>query len=1084
MKNEYNILKRCCKETLLQNLRQILFISCFCITGISAEAFSSSISMQEKLAFGHLDEFVSIEIKNPVSIVIVKEEKAIVQETVSGTVSEEAGNPIPGVAVMVKASRQGTVTDVEGRYSIEVPNENDTLIFSFVGYVTREIPVNGRSVIDVTLMEDVRSLDEVVVVGYGTQKKSDLTGSVVSVKDEVIKNRPIVNLNQALVGQLAGVNVALNDGTPGGETSIKIRGIGSINAGNEPLYVIDGFPTTQAFANALLPSDVESVNVLKDASATAIYGSRGANGVIIITTKSGKSGKPVISVNASYGLANVMKRDYYDLLSGPEYIEYARELRNNQWVRAGVGNSPADPNDVRPPQFQIPDEFLEWNGIDTNWQDAIFETARVQNYDLSFRGGTEKSRYFFSTGFAGDDGVLIGTGFQKYSARMKIDAELVENILEGGMNLAPSYTNQRVAKYSGTNIYESVIASALAMPPIIPVYNEDGSYADRMHPIAGFLPIPNPVQLANEIKNYNNAFSTLFNSYLQLKVLKDLRLRTNFGATIISSRNDFYHPSTAPYFWAPIPVNPSGSSSTSNTYNWLSETTLNYEKVFQRNHSINLLAGFSAQKEHNHSNFVRATNFPNDLVPTLNAGEVNGGNSFVSEWSLLSYIGRVNYSFKDRYLLTSTIRRDGSSRFGKNTKWGFFPSAAVGWIISNEPFLDNSELLSFLKLRSSYGITGNNAIGNYAHIGLLGITNQTFGPGQGSNHPGIYPTTLSNPDLTWEKSKQLDVGMDIGLFGNRINLDLDYYYNRTTDLLLNVNLPTTTGFPSVLRNVGEVENTGYEIMLNGVVHDNGKLKWNTTLNFSHNRNKVLRLGPTGDPIYGFAGTRITAVGGPIGANRGLVQIGVLTQADIEAGVPIFPGQTAGDVKYLDTNGDGTISNFNGPDGVFIGDANPNYLFGMNNMFQYGNFDLNIMVNGQTGGMTMDLTSQGLWDPDGSNVMRKQWEGRYISDEEPGDGMTPRSGMVGGGRPDTRLVQKTDYLRIRNVSLGYNFTSDYLSNLRVYASVENLITWTSFEGFNPQATSWGGAQNATINGLTGGGSYPLPRIMLLGINLSF
>lgn len=340
-----------------------------------------------------------------------------------------------------------------------------------------------------------------------------------------------------------------------------------------------------------------------------------------------------------------MRRDYYDLLDGEEYVEYARELRNNQWVRAGAGNSPSDPNDVRPPQFQIPEELRTWNGINTDWQDAIFETARIQNYDLSVRGGVDKSRYFFSTGYAGDDGVLIGTGFQKYTARMKVDAELIDNVLEAGMNLAPSYTNQRVAKYSGTNIYESVIASALAMPPNIPVYNEDGSYADRMNPMAGFLPIPNPVQLGNEIKNNNKIFSALFNSYLQLNFNEDLNIRTNFGATMINRRNDFYHPSTAPYFWAPPPVNPSGSSSTSNSYNWISETTLNYQRSFLNNHKLDLLGGFSAQKEHNHSNFVSANNFPNDLVQTLNAGEVNRGNSFESEWSLLSYCRKTELFF-------------------------------------------------------------------------------------------------------------------------------------------------------------------------------------------------------------------------------------------------------------------------------------------------------------------------------------------------------------------------------------------------------------------------------------------------------
>jgi len=644
-----------------------------------------------------------------------------------------------------------------------------------------------------------------------------------------------------------------------------------------------------------------------------------------------------------------------------------------------------------------------------------------------------------------------------------------------------------VAQYSGTSIYNSVIASALAMPPNIPVYNPDGSYADDMHPYPGFNQIPNPLQLAKEIQNHNVIYSTLFNTYLKLNVLKYFEVRTNFGATMNYSRNDFYHPSTAPDFFAPAPVTPYGSSSTGDLYNWLSETTINYQRIFSNAHSLNFLAGFSAQKEHAHSNSVSATNFPNDLVQTLNAGVINGGNSFESEWSLLSFIGRLNYAYRDKYLVTATFRSDGSSRFGQNTKWGSFPSGAMGWVISKEKFLANSHTLSFLKLRLSYGLTGNNNIGNYAHIGLLGYTNQTFGSGQGTNYSGIYPTSLSNEDLSWEKAKEIDAGADIGLIGDRIFLSFDYYNRRTSDLLLNVNLPSTTGFSSVLTNIGEVENKGYEIALTTRNIDNHSFSWTTTFNFAYNRNKVLKLGPTGDPIYDFYGTRITAVGGPVGASRGLIQTGVLTQKDIDAGVPIFPGETAGDAKYLDVNKDGTISNFNGDDGVFIGDANPKYVFGINNMLSYRNFDLSIMINGQTGGKTMDLTSQGLWDPSGSNVMYKQYDGRYISDAEPGNGWTLRAGNINGGTPDTRLIQKTDYLRIRNVSLGYQIPlgkAQYIKGIRTYISVENLITWTDFEGFNPQSTSFGGSQVATINGLTGGGSYPLPRIVSLGFNFTF
>lgn len=477
---------------------------------------------------------------------------------ISGKVTEENGNPLPGATITVLSGTQRvatTTTNASGNFVVQAPDENVTLEISFVGYVTKRItnPVSSGA-LSITLTPDAASMNDVVFIGYGSQRKIDMTGSVASVKEDVIRNRPINNLNQALVGQLAGGAVAQNDASPGGETSIKIRGLGSISGGNEPLYVIDGFPSTQAFANAILPNDIASVDVLKDASATAIYGSRGSNGVILITTKSGTRGTPSVSVNASHGFASVAKRDYYDLLTGPEYIQYAKELRNNQWEREAPGNSASDPNSARPPQFQIPDFLNTWNGVNTDWQDAIFESAAIRNYDVSVRGGSDNVRYFFSGGYTGDDGVLVGSNFEKFTARVKVDADLVNNKVKAGFNLAPSFTRQQVAKYNGTSIYESVIASALGMPPIVPVYNEDGSYGDRMYPIAGFLPIPNPVQLAREIQNMNRSFSSLMNTYLAWNITPGLELRTNFGATFIYNENDSYHPTTAPRFFAPPPA--------------------------------------------------------------------------------------------------------------------------------------------------------------------------------------------------------------------------------------------------------------------------------------------------------------------------------------------------------------------------------------------------------------------------------------------------------------------------------------------------------------------------------------------------
>ncbi len=1006
-----------------------------------------------------------------------------IAQEIRGKVTDENGVPLPGVNIVIKGTTQGVITDLKGSYSINAPADA-TLVFSYVGYQKKEVPVENQNVIDVQIVPDAYALNEVVAIGYGSMKKSDLTGSVVSVNEEAIKDRPLTTINQALIGKMAGVAVELNDATPGSLTSIKIRGAGSITAGNEPLYVIDGFPVGQVEANSLLPSDIASINVLKDASSTAIYGSRGANGVILITTKSGLNMTPVIQFDASYGFAGVAKRDYYDLLDANEYAEFIGVVKNELWVRDG--NDPSVPEQDRPASYRIPDYVKNRDpNVNTNWQDVIFEPAAIQNYSLNVRGGSDKTRYYFSVGYAGDDGVVIGSNYQKITARIKLDANLVKDRLTAGLNIAPSYANKRVSVINSGDVFSSVIGSALAMPPIIPVYNQDGTYGSTAN-ITGIPFFGSPLQLAKEYEDKTNMFTSLANSYLDLTILEGLDLKTSFGFVFNNSARDYFRPSSLWRPFAPAPTYADGSSEYSNSVDWLSETLLNYSKTFNDAHEINLLAGFTAQKDRRTGNYAFATNFPNDLVHTLNAGTIQSGNSSVSEWSLLSFLGRINYSYMGRYLITGTIRRDGSSRFGPENKYGTFPSIAAAWRVSQEDFLQGIETISNLKLRASYGITGNNAIGNYAYIGLVGITNQTFGPGAGSNYSGIYPTTIGNPALSWEVSKQFDLGLDIGLLKERISLTLDYYNNHTSDLLLNVNLPTTSGFSSSLQNIGEVENKGFEA---AIITRNvqGAFTWTTGFNISFNKNVVLKLGPNGDPIFDFYGTRITEIGGEMGASNGLVVLGVLTQADIDAGVAVFPGEVAGDIKYKDVNNDGVISNFNGPDGVNIGNPFPDYIFGFSNTFTYKNFDLSVYINGQAGGRTLDLVGQGMWSSGGNNIFKSWYENRYISDAQPGDGTTPHLTFGLGGLPDTRLIQKTDYLRIANITLGYDLPSDrisFMSGFRIYASVENLATYSKFMGYNPQVKSLGAEQNSTLGGFALGGAYPVPRVFSLGLSVSF
>jgi TonB-linked SusC/RagA family outer membrane protein len=1007
------------------------------------------------------------------------------QKNITGNVTS-ADSVLRGVTVQVRGGLAAAQTDDRGQFNIKA-SPGQTLVFTHVGFNTQEVKIGNRLVVDIQMVAISKQLDDVVVIGYGTQAKKDLTGSVASVTDDMVKDRPIASLNEGLVGQIPGVDISLSDATPGGEIDVKIRGIGSIGAATEPLYVVDGFPTSQAFANAIDPATILSMDVLKDASSTAIYGSRGSNGVIMITTKSGKNRQPTITFNTLTGQADVARRDYYQTLNGPDYVEFTKEALNNQWVYSGPGRSASDPNSVRvaagEPGLIIPDNIATWNGVSTDWQSQVFRPALVQNYDMSVTGGSPNVRYLLSGGFYDNQGVVIGTGYQKYTAQAKIDVNLFDDRIETGINIIPAYMHQRIAQYQGQNVYASTIGDALGMPSDIPMYNSDGSYGQVINPQPGFAPIINPVQLGKQLQDYNFNLSNLANAYLKFNVTRDLEVKTTAGVTVYYAQNDYYYPSTIPQNGS-VPSNVGGSSSTSSTINWLSETTVTYHKTFATDHKINVVAGFSSQKETDHANSVSGDNFPNDLVQTLSAAGFTSGSSSEAQWSLLSYYARLNYSYKDKYLLTGTVRRDGSSVFGASNKYGNFPSAAAGWVVSNENFLKNNQTISFLKIRGSYGVSGNNGIGDYSSIGLLSNVLTTFGAGAGSVQTGIIPTTLSNPSLKWEKSSEVDIGMDINFIKDRISVTADYYDRHSSNLLLTVTLPTTTGFSSTLENVGEVENKGYELGFTTKNFVGRNFHWTTTFNISYNFNKVLNLGPTNAPISGFAGTHITKVGGTVGANYGLKMLGILTAADIAGGkVPLFPGEHPGDPRYFDANGDGTISNFNGVDAVDLGQVQPSHIYGITNTFSYKQFDLLVLINGQWGGHIMDLTDQGLGASGANALYNKQFKGRYISDADPGNGYTLAPGSALQGEPDTRLVQSTNYTRIRTVALGYTFPSraHFYKKLRVFATIENLITWKLSEEYNPQAVAFGSGTTVSINGLEGGGSYPLPRTVSVGVN---
>ncbi|QNF33203.1 TonB-dependent receptor [Adhaeribacter swui] len=1022
--------------------------------------------------------------------------KKPVPARVSGVVKSVTGETLPGVTVLVKGTTVGTTTATDGSYTLDVPDNTGTLVFSFIGFITREVPVNSEAVINVTLTEDTQSLKEVVVVGYGTQQRGDITSAVATVSTKSIENQPLAGLDQAIAGQAAGVQAAQRSGTPGGGVTVRVRGTGSIGAGNEPLYVVDGFPIEGDYNRDLNPlatinpNDIESIQILKDASSAAIYGSRGSNGVVIITTKRGKAGKTRINLNTYYGVQQVANK--IDMLNAREYAEYNTEARNNAWVDAG-GNA-SDPNSVRPDRFKIPPMFADPAslGKGTDWQDEVFRTAPIQNYELSASGGNENSQFLISGSYFNQQGVVLKTGFERYSFRVNLDTKVSDKI-KLGVNLAPSYSTNDVLPVEDQVFTGGILAAALSMAPTIPVYNPDGTYTTQL----GVSPyvtgiIENPVAIANKIKGGTAAFRTLGTFFGEYAIVKGLTFKTSLGVDYTDSRSNFYHPSDLGRDGASAPVIPIANASSSRGIILLNENTLTFDRTFN-DHNITALAGFTNQKARGESANMFATNFPNDLVMTLNAGQVTSGGTSMAEWSLLSFLGRVNYSYKSKYLFTATVRQDGSSRFGAGNKWGTFPSASVGWNIAQENFMSHVTPVSDFKIRASYGLAGNNTIGNYNHIGLLSATRYVFGPGTGTIVNGLQPTSISNQNLSWEKMDQLDLGVDIGLLKNRLFLTVDYYNKNTSDLLLSVPVPSSTGYTTALQNIGKINNKGWEFALNSKNLVNA-FTWNTDFNISFNKNKVLALGPSGDPIISKSpsfspNTHITQIGSPIGSFYGYEVIGIYqNQADVDNSPAVrgVGGSKPGDLKYHDVNGDGQIT---GADVTIIGDNQPDFTYGFTNTFGYKDFSLSVLIDGAEGFELLNGSRRNIGLVSGS-YSRRDVLNRWQSPENPGDGKTPRANVVptGGNLSyvSSLLVEDASFLRIRNINLRYRLPEKVFKYVRAQNgslsfSVQNAFTFTKYLGYNPEQSFQG------TSPLTPGvdyNGYPVARTFTLGLNITF
>lgn len=1020
--------------------------------------------------------------------------------TVHGQITDAQKQPLPGVSVVIKGTTTGISSDIDGKYSISA-DANATLVFSFVGMKTIEMPVKGRTTIDVMMQEDAAQLEEVVVVGYGQMKRSDLTGSVVSVSNDAIEKSVPTSVDQVLQGRAAGVQVQVNSGTPGGSSSIRIRGINSLNASNEPIFVIDGVvidgSTGSGTDNALAsinPSDIVSMDILKDASATAIYGARAANGVIMITTKKGQAGEAKFSYDGYVGWQ--MMPNKLEMLNLREYAEH-----KNARTEAGIVTG--DNNFVRP-------DLL---GEGTDWQDELFQVALMHSHNISATGGNEKVTYALGAGFLDQEGIAIGSGFRRLNLRGNFDAQ-IKKWLKGGMNFAFSQSKQKV-----TVDEQSLIETALKQTPNVSVRNADGSFDG---PDTDMYVQTNPVGLAMMRENKNEKAGFRTNGYLEATFMEGLSLRTELSTDFGITNAYKFNPS---YEFGAI-KNEVVESERAKSYNkfWSWKNILTYNKTFAALHQVNVMLGQEMQKSDWEYLAGKRSGFLSNVAHDLNAGDAKtslaNGNSGSS--AILSYFGRIFYSYDDRYLLTGTLRYDGSSNFAEGNRWGLFPSVAVAWKVSNESFLRDNEVLNNLKLRLGWGTVGNQNVSSYAYTSSLTSVTTVWGTGQLTGN-------MANPDLKWETTYSGNLGLDVNLFHNRIEFIGDVYYKKTKDLLLQLPLPAymgTSGQGAVSApwvNIGSLENKGVELTLNTVNVDRGGFTWKTNLVFSLNRSKVKRLDTESSVIdktlrQGSENTIVTrtAIGRSIGEFYGYKVIGRFNEAtdfyykdangNIKEvarpkGVDISEtGTWIGDYIFEDVDNNGVIDE---ADRTFIGNPEPKFTYGIGNTFSYKGFDLTIYLNGVYGNDVINYQRRWLENPRESHNLLKSALG-YARVEliDPNGPTDIRNVHITGGDPhmyrlsssssnannrmSDRYVEDGSFIRLQNISLAYNFPKRWvnrigLDNVRLYVNMQNVYTWTKYKGYDPEIGSYN--QDALMSGIDNA-RYPTPSIYTVGVNLTF
>ncbi len=972
------------------------------------------------------------------------------QINVRGTVSDQSNEPVIGASIAVKGGNTGAVTDIDGKFSIQT-DANSTLTVSFLGYKTMIVPVNGRTMIDVVLTEDNAQLDEVVVIGYGTMKKGDLTGAVSSLGNKDFGNRPVSNIGEAMQGKLAGVQV-IDAGKPGDNVTIKVRGLGSIN-NSDPLVVIDGVPTDLGI-NAVNMADIDRLDVLKDASATAIYGSRGANGVIMITTKKGENGKSGLSLSANASMQNVTHVP--TLLNASEYAALSNDM---------MLNSGRVPN----PDFADPQSL----GVGTNWTDELFKTGFMQNYTLSYFGGNDKSHYYVSGGFLDQTGTVKSVGYQRFTFQFNSDSQGTK-WLKFSNNLSFSTDRKSSGSYN--------IGDALKALPVFPVKDDNGEWSGPEGNAEWYGSIRNPIGPTEINTSNTKGYNFLANITAEITFAKWLKFRSTFG---YDAKFWFYDSFTPKYAWKPIPTEESSrykSDNKSFTYLWDNYFTFDY--TLANDHHFNLMAGTSAQW--NNVDYLNAQKnvFQFDNVHEMDNGQkmyAIGGN--LTEWALLSYMARFTYNYKGRYMITATIRRDGSSKFGPKQRWGTFPSVALAWRISEEDWFPKNDYVNDLKLRAGYGVTGSQAsVSNYGYLATYSTSVYPFGT-SGDQQPALVSTTLANPYIHWEQVAQSNIGFDAALFNSRIFLSFDAYVKRTNQMLVKASVPITSGFEdtsTTYTNAGKVLNKGFEVNLRSINFASKNLYWETSVIGTYNRNKIKDLN-SAVPYYinqiNNSYVTMLAKNYPINVFYGYVTDGIFQNLQEVNNHAVQPGACPGDIRFRDLNNDGVINDM---DRTVIGNPNPTWMFSMNNALTYKGFEFSFYLQGVAGNKifnanNIDNTGMAAAYNQTTDVL-KRWTGENTSNFMPravyGD---PNS----NNRISDRFVEDGSYLRLKNITLAYNFPKNWLNklqieNLRIALSCENIATITGYSGFDPEVD---------INGIDLS-RYPISRTYNVGLNINF